>query len=313
MAEELLNVLVVEDSPDDAELLIKEIEKLNGYIVNHLRVGTERDYRIALAEQSWDIIISDYNLPSFSGIQAFEILQSFGLKHMPFILLSGVITQEEIGKAKRMGIREYLSKDDISAIKVIIKRELELAADYEAQIKFFSDVLDLRDADTQGHSERVASLTVDLARLMGVKETEIPHIRRGALLHDIGKIKVPDAILVKAERLTAAEYEIMKQHPVTGYEILSRQEFLERSVDIPHYHHEKWDGTGYPRGLKGREIPLHARIFSVVDVFDALSHDRPYREAWDKARVLRHIHNQRGSDFDPRVVDVFIKMMEGRE
>jgi len=150
-------------------------------------------------------------------------------------------------------------------------------------------------------------MTMRLARSMGVPESELVHLRRGALLHDIGKMAIPDSILLKPGPLTDEEWEIMRLHPVYAYELLSPIPFLRPALDIPYCHHEKWDGTGYPRGLAGEQIPLAARIFSVVDVWDALRSDRPYRPAWSEERVLVHIHSLSHVHFDKRVVDAFIK------
>jgi HD-GYP domain-containing protein (c-di-GMP phosphodiesterase class II) len=144
---------------------------------------------------------------------------------------------------------------------------------------------------------------------MGISEEKLVHIRRGALLHDIGKIGIPDSILLKPGKLTKKEWEIMKQHPVFAYKMLSRITYLEPALDIPYCHHEKWDGTGYPRGLKGEQIPLAARIFAIIDVWDALRSDRPYRNAWQEDEIREYIRAQSGSHFDPNVVDAFFKII----
>ncbi|RJX27432.1 MAG: HD-GYP domain-containing protein, partial [Dethiobacter sp.] len=170
--------------------------------------------------------------------------------------------------------------------------------------------LDLKDEETEGHSRRVTEMTLRIAREMGLKDEELVHVRRGALLHDIGKMGVPDAILLKPGKLTDEEWEIMRRHPVYAYQMLSRIGYLRPALDIPYCHHEKWDGTGYPRGLKGEEIPLPARIFAVVDVFDALTSDRPYRPAWPKEKALAYLRQQAGRHFDPRVVEAFLSLTE---
>jgi HD-GYP domain-containing protein (c-di-GMP phosphodiesterase class II) len=143
---------------------------------------------------------------------------------------------------------------------------------------------------------------------MGINEEAIVHIRRGGLLHDIGKMGIPDAILLKDGPLTAQEWEIMQRHPAYAYELLSPIKFLEPALDIPHYHHEKWDGTGYPLGLSGLDIPLAARIFAIADVYDALRSDRPYRAAWPEDKVVQHIKSLSGTHFDPVVVAAFLRM-----
>lgn len=183
----------------------------------------------------------------------------------------------------------------------------ELRDSYETTLEGWSHALDLRDKETEGHTLRVTELTQRIAQAMGFSTEQLVHVRRGALLHDIGKMGVPDYILHKAGPLTEAEWEAMKRHPGYAFELLSPIQYLEGALDIPHYHHEKWDGTGYPDGLKGEEIPLAARIFAVVDVYDALTSDRPYRGSWSKARALEYIRSEAGRHFDPAVVDIFLK------
>lgn len=181
----------------------------------------------------------------------------------------------------------------------------ELRAAYDETIEGWSRALDLRDRETEGHSRRVTELTVRIAARMGFSEEELLHVRRGALLHDIGKMGIPDAILLKPGPLNDEEWAIMRTHPTLAVELLRPIAFLAPALDIPWCHHEKWDGTGYPRGLRGEEIPLAARIFAVVDVYDALTSDRPYRAAWSRERALAYIREQAGRHFDPRVVEVF--------
>jgi putative nucleotidyltransferase with HDIG domain len=181
-----------------------------------------------------------------------------------------------------------------------------LSLAYDNTIEGWSRALDLRDKETEGHTLRVTEMTVRLARAAGLPEREIVHIRRGALLHDIGKMGVPDHILLKPEALTDEEWVIMKQHTTHAYELLSPIAFLRPALDIPYCHHEKWDGSGYPRGLKGEEIPFPARLFALADVWDALTSDRPYRKAWSKERALQHITSQSGTHFDPRAVELFL-------
>lgn len=185
-------------------------------------------------------------------------------------------------------------------------RELEEA--YQATLEGWVSALDMRDKETEGHTQRVTVLTQRLARFMGVGDDELVHITRGALLHDIGKMAIPDSILLKPGPLTEAERELVKQHPKFAYDMLKRIEFLLPAIDIPYCHHEKWDGTGYPRGLKGEEIPFAARIFPVVDVWDALTSDRPYRQGLPMDEVKERIRADAGKHFDPRVVDAFLTM-----
>ncbi len=183
----------------------------------------------------------------------------------------------------------------------------DLAVAYDATIEGWSRALDLRDKETEGHTQRVAEMTLKLARGMGLSGAELVHVRRGALLHDIGKMGVPDGILLKPGPLTDEEWVVMRKHPEYAYEMLYPIVYLRPALDIPYAHHEKWDGTGYPRGLKGEAIPLAARLFAVVDVWDALRSDRPYRAAWPEEKVREHIRSLSGTHFDPQVVEVFLR------
>lgn len=188
----------------------------------------------------------------------------------------------------------------------IKNRELEEA--YQSTLEGWVSALDMRDKETEGHTQRVTVLTQRLARAMGVDDAQMVHITRGALLHDIGKMAIPDSILLKPGALTEAERELIKQHPQLAFDMLKRIEFLRPAIDIPHYHHEKWDGTGYPDGLKGEEIPFAARIFPVVDVWDALTSDRPYRKGLPHDEVKARIRADAGTHFDPRIVEAFLAM-----
>ena len=199
--------------------------------------------------------------------------------------------------------------DNASLFNKLERSNVELILAYDTTLEGWSHALDLRDKETEGHSQRVTNMTLQLARAMGLKNTELLHIRRGALLHDIGKIGIPDSILLKPEPLNDDEWEIMHKHPVFAYELISPIEYLHPVLDIPYCHHEKWDGTGYPRGIKGKQIPLAARIFAVVDVWESLLSDRPYRPAWPKEKVYEHIHSLAGTHFDPEVVDMFLELI----
>ena len=186
----------------------------------------------------------------------------------------------------------------------------ELVDAYDTTIEGWSRALDLRDKETEGHTQRVTEMTLTLAHRFGFTEDDLRYIRWGALLHDIGKMGVPDGILLKSEPFTEEEWSLMRKHAQYAYDLLKPIDFLAPALDIPYSHHEKWDGTGYPRGLKGEEIPLAARLFAVVDVWDALRSDRPYRPAWSQQAALTHIREQSGKQFDPQVVEVFLKMIE---
>ncbi len=203
--------------------------------------------------------------------------------------------------------------DNSTLFNELQQSNTELILAYDTTIEGWSRALDLRDKETEGHTQRVSELTVHVARELGVRDDKIVHFRRGALLHDIGKMGVPDNILLKPGPLTDEEWEIMKMHPEYAYQMIYPVEYLRPAIDIPYYHHEKWDGTGYPRGLKGEEIPVSARIFAIIDVWDALRSDRPYRAAWSKEKVFDHILSQSGTHFDPHVVKVFLKVVDSLE
>ncbi len=188
------------------------------------------------------------------------------------------------------------------------RSNMELAMAYDRTIEGWSRALDMRDEETEGHTQRVAEMTLRLARKMGISDGELAHVRRGALLHDMGKMGIPDTILLKPGPLTDAEWEVMRRHPEYAYAMLSPIAFLHRAVDIPYCHHERWDGTGYPRGLREEQIPLAARIFAVVDVWDALCFDRPYRKGWPEEKVREHIRSCSGTHFDSKVVEAFLEM-----
>lgn len=205
------------------------------------------------------------------------------------------------------GIGLYLlTRRDFIALSDAAK---EIRDSYEVSILALTKALEVRDRDTAGHSNRVAAMTVRIARMFGIDESQIEHIRRGALLHDIGKIGVPDAILHKPGPLTDAEMATMKQHPVIGFQLLAQIPYLQPAIDIPFCHHERWDGSGYPRGLQGEQIPIAARIFAVADTWDAMTTDRPYRGALPPEDVLEHIKSLSGIHFDPGVVVAFCSLI----
>jgi len=190
------------------------------------------------------------------------------------------------------------------------RAQAELQAAYEATIEGWSRALDLRDKETEGHTQRVTEITMRMARTMNIPEDELVHIRRGALLHDIGKMGVPDNILLKPGPLTEEEWVLMRRHPDYAYQMLYPIEYLRGALDIPYCHHERWDGSGYPRGLKSTDIPLSARVFAIIDVWDALCSDRPYRKAVPEPQVLQYIREHAGDHFDPSLVDAFMACLD---
>lgn len=201
----------------------------------------------------------------------------------------------------------------MSFINITIRQNAlnDLETAYNDTLNGLASALDLRDHSTGQHTQRVASMTIDLAREFGIPEEEIENIYRGATLHDIGKMGIPDSILSKPGKLTDAEWVVMKRHPEIAADMLDSIPFLKPAMDIPLCHHEQWDGSGYPRGLSGEDIPLAARLFAVVDVYDAITSERPYRDPTPKAEALRHIEMQAGTHFDPAIVKVFSHMLRG--
>jgi response regulator RpfG family c-di-GMP phosphodiesterase len=199
--------------------------------------------------------------------------------------------------------------DNAALFQNLQQSNADLMVAYNATIEGWSRALDLRDKETEGHTRRVTEMTLTLAEAMGLPQSDLVHMRRGALLHDMGKLGVPDHILLKPEPLDEEEWAIMRRHPQYAYDLLEHIDFLRPALDIPLSHHEKWDGTGYPHGLRGEQIPLAARIFAVVDVWDALCSDRPYRPAWPREKVREHLQSIAGTHLDPRVVERFLALV----
>jgi putative two-component system response regulator len=279
-----------------------------------------------------DVILLDVMMPGMTGFEVCQRIRSDPqIAEIPIIILTALDDRESLLNALKAGADDFISKPfdryELRARLLGITRlnryqkllqeraklreaNAQLLNAYEATIDGLSHALDLRDRETEGHSRRVTELTLKLAQSLNMSDEEITHIRRGALLHDMGKIGIPDSILHKPSILTEEEWVIMRKHPQFAYEMLSAIEYLLPALDIPHSHHEKWDGTGYPRGLKGDEIPLSARLFAIADVWDALISDRPYRTAWTEEQAQEYICEQSGKHFDPMVVELFFKAME---
>ncbi|MBA4421329.1 MAG: hypothetical protein C0391_09300 [Anaerolinea sp.] len=203
-----------------------------------------------------------------------------------------------------------IAVDNATLFDGLQRSNTDLIIAYDATIEGWSRAMDLRDRETEGHTLRVTETTMQLARAMGIGEEQMVHVRRGALLHDMGKLGVPDGILLKPGPLTDDEWVIMRQHPQFAFDMLSPIAYLRPALDIPYCHHEKWDGSGYPRGLKEEQIPLAARLFAIVDVWDALRSERPYRAAWPDEEVIGYIKSGSGNHFDPKAVEIFLKVLE---
>ncbi len=203
--------------------------------------------------------------------------------------------------------------DDAHLFEQLQQSYTDLAVAYNSTIQGWARLLELRKVEPEGHSHSVSALSVELAGNLKVPEQELMHIYRGALLHDIGKLAIPDHILLKPGSLTEAEWAVIHTHPVLARDLLVSIDYLRSAAVIPYAHHEKWDGSGYPLGLAGTQIPLAARIFSVIDVWDTLMRDQPYRPAWSEPEATSHIRSRAGQDFDPTVVDAFLDLIrDGR-
>jgi putative two-component system response regulator len=278
-----------------------------------------------------DVILLDVMMPGMDGFEVCQRIRSEPLlAEIPIIMLTALDDRKSLLDGLESGADDYITKPydrhELRARLIGITRlnryrklldervnleqaHLQLLAAYDATIEGWSRAMDLRDKETEGHTKRVTVLSEKLAKMAGMSDEEMIYVRRGALLHDIGKLGIPDDILLKPEKLTEEEWGIMHQHPQFAHDMIFPIEYLRPSLDIPYCHHEKWDGTGYPRGLKGEEIPLAARIFAVVDVWDAVTSDRPYRPAWDKKKALKYINDESGKHFDPRIVELFNNLL----
>ncbi|MBN2224274.1 MAG: response regulator [Deltaproteobacteria bacterium] len=275
-----------------------------------------------------DLILLDVMMPKMDGYEVCRRLRGEPiLAQVPIIMITALGDTASKIRGINSGADDFISKPfDLAELTAKIKNiirlnrfrqiitekenlkraHVDLQEAYNATLEGWARALELRDAETQGHCLRVTDQTMSLARAMGISDDNLDHVHRGALLHDIGKMGIPDAILLKPGPLTEEEWVVMKKHPEYAYRLLSPIEYLRSALDIPYCHHEKWDGTGYPRGLKEEGIPLAARVFAVVDVFDALSTDRPYRPAFSTDWTIVYLREKAGSHFDPAVVEAFL-------
>ncbi|HTX79184.1 MAG TPA: HD domain-containing phosphohydrolase [Longilinea sp.] len=287
---------------------------------NSIRMGTSLDKEVALKRSLVHVngLIDPGVSPGYKALWDAEGFSSY--VGAPLIAKGKVVGVMEVFTRKlfdpglewidyfeTLAGQAAIAIDNSLMFNELQRSNIELSMAYDATIKGWSRAMDMRDQETEGHTQRVTETTVRLAEMMGISNEQIVHIRRGALLHDIGKLCVPDAILLKPGKLTDEEWVIMRKHPQVAYDMLLPIEYLRPALDIPYCHHEKWDGTGYPRGLAGDAIPLAARLFTIVDVWDALRSDRPYRSAWPKEKALEYIQANSGSHFEPKIVDLFLK------
>ncbi len=317
---------------DDEKIIRSTLEALLGtdYGLHFAENGIEG---LALAIQTQpDIILLDVMMPKMNGFEVCrQIRANKLLAEIPIIMITALDDRASRMEGLRAGADDFIAKpfdsmELLARTQTIIRlnryrriveqrnqlEELhkELLTSYHKTIEGWSNALDLRDKETEGHTQRVTQKCVEFARAVGVGEEELEFVRMGGLLHDVGKLGVPDAILLKPGKLTDEEWKVMRMHPVYAYQWLAPITFLRNAVDIPYCHHEKWDGSGYPRGLRGEEIPLFARLFAIVDVWDALSSDRPYRAAMSKVEVIEYIRSQSDSHFDPKLVSAFMNLIQ---
>ena len=247
---------------------------------------------IEQALQSHTVLDYEYSMPDWKGDRRWYQAR--------------VVAYQDQGEPRVVWLSRNITERKLVA-EMQEKATTELAQAYDATLEGWSRALELRERETAGHSQRVVQMTLRLAEVFGIKEEDLVHIRRGALLHDIGKLGIPDSILLKPGPLTKEEWEIMRQHPVYSNQLIESIPYLRPALEIPNYHHEWWDGSGYLRRLKGEDIPIAARIFAVVDVWDALISKRPYRPAWSEDQAAQYLREQAGKHFDPRVVQAFFE------
>jgi putative two-component system response regulator len=329
MNENKSTILIVDDEAFNREILLAVLET-EGYQLATAESG-EQAIQQARALQP-DVILMDIMMPGMNGFEACQFIRSEAqLAEIPILFVTALDDRQSLLNGLSYGADDFITKPiDRHELRIRLRsitslnryrkllderKQLEdanqnLLDAYDKTIEGWSRAMDLRDKETEGHTRRVTQLTLDLAKAWGISGEQLIHIRRGALLHDMGKLGIPDAILLKPGKLNESEWELMRQHPQMAYDMLHPIEYLRPALEIPYCHHEKWDGTGYPRGLKGEEIPLEARMFAVVDVWDALTSDRPYRPAWSKEKVLVHIQEGSGTHFDPQVVTLFMKVIQ---
>ena len=236
--------------------------------------------------------------------------ETIGVIFVDSRVFSGLFEVSDLEILSAFADQAAVAIDNARMFEKLQKANAELKDAYDATLRGWALTLELRDKETEGHTQRVTALTQVLAKKLGVNGQQLEHIKRGSLLHDIGKMAIPDSILLKRGGLTLTERKFMELHPEFAKDMLEKIEFLHPAMDIPYCHHEKWDGSGYPRNLRGEEIPFAARIFAVVDVWDALTSERPYRKPLEPEEVRKHIREQSGKHFDPRVVEAFLSMKD---
>jgi PAS domain S-box-containing protein len=293
--------------------------RTDAYLNGNIRLGEGFAGMVALTQQM--IHIPDLPPESNLGAQPLPLeAESFKVYYgLPLIAnrqLKGVleiflrtphaIDPERLEFLETLAGQATIALDNSSLFEQLQDSNSELSTAYDATLEGWAKALELRDRETVGHAHRVIEMTLMIAGRLGIRGESLKHLRRGALLHDIGKMGIPDSILLKPGPLTPHEWEVMRQHPIHAYEMLKSIGYLYPAMEIPYCHHERWDGMGYPQGLTGKNIPVSARIFAIVDVWDALTSNRPYRYAWSEQQALDYITRETGRHFDPEVVKAFL-------
>ncbi len=327
MSDPISTILIIDDQAVARET-IRGLLSREPYTLHFATNGVD-GLAQALARQP-DVVLSDVMMPGMDGFEVCRRLRDTpGLAEVPVLLVTSLDDRDSRLQGLRAGADDFITKpyDSLELLtrlqsltrlnrfrRLMEERHhvetlnSELLKAYDKTIEGWVHALDLRDHETEGHTQRVTEMTVWFAQMTGITDAQtLKQIWRGALLHDIGKLGVPDAILLKPAKLTAQEWTIMRHHPVYSYELLSPIAYLRPAIDIPYCHHEKWDGNGYPRQLKGEQIPLAGRIFAIIDVWDALRSNRPYRAALPEAEVRQYLIEQSGKHFDPNVLQAFLK------
>jgi putative two-component system response regulator len=315
-------ILIIDDDENLLFGLGKILEK-EGFKIFTSTDGSEGLFLIY--KHMPDMIILDVGLPNMSGFDVKQMLSEIPeICEIPVIFLSARVEVESISKGFSLGSNGYITKPFhskilISKINSVFKRvdnnaenknillETIREETIDATILGWIRALEIRMHDDTGHSKRVISKTMELAKLINFPENEMANLERGALLHDVGKIGVPDKILMKEGKLTPMEWELMRKHPIFSVHLIQSLKGVKLPIEIPLNHHENYDGSGYPVGKKGEEIPLAARIFSIIDNLDALLSDRPYRPALGKKEIITILRSERGIKFDPKILDVFLE------
>jgi len=323
----------------DDELSVREIlaEGLASFGFDTVTAGSADEAIEIVRSDAVHLVLSDIEMPGKTGIELLGLIKEYDAD-LDVIMVTGVVDAKTAIGAIRRGASDYVTKPfDLDEVQIVVDRTLEkrrlivenhqyqehleqlvdrrtveLQESYESTLQALVTALDFRDNETQGHSYRVVEYAVCVAERMGIEEPDLTWIRRGAILHDVGKIGVPDSILRKPGKLDAAEWQEMKKHPEMGYRVLEHIRFLRPALDIVLCHQERYDGSGYPRGLRGEAIPLGARIFAVVDTFDAMTSDRPYRTALSIQTARKEIEEHSGTQFDPRIAEAFLSIEEAQ-